>query len=46
MIKTGFWAGFRRFLKDRRGSITPAFAAMVMPLTMLAGFSVDLARAH
>lgn len=37
---------FRDFLNSRRGSITPAFAAMMLPLTMMAGFSIDLARAH
>ena len=46
MIKLRPWAFLGRVLKDRRGSITPAFAVMALPLTMLAGFSVDLARAH
>jgi Flp pilus assembly protein TadG len=42
------WPGgvFRAFFKNRRGSIAPAFAMMMLPLTMLAGFSIDLARAH
>ncbi len=40
--KVDFWS----FLTDRRGSITPAFAVMMLPLTMVAGFSIDLARAH
>jgi Flp pilus assembly protein TadG len=39
-------AGFWSFLRDRRGAIAPAFAVMMLPLTMLAGFSIDLARAH
>jgi Flp pilus assembly protein TadG len=36
----------RSFLSNKRGSITPAFAVMMLPLTMVAGFSIDLARAH
>lgn len=46
MIKLRPWALLKGLLKDRRGSITPAFAVLALPLTMLAGFSVDLARAH
>jgi Flp pilus assembly protein TadG len=41
-----FGDALRAFRKDGRGSITPAFAVMMLPLTMLAGFSIDLARAH
>ncbi len=36
----------RSFWNNRRGSITPAFAGLMLPLTMAAGFSIDLARAH
>jgi Flp pilus assembly protein TadG len=46
MIKLRPWALFKGLLRDRRGSITPAFAVLALPITMLAGFSVDLARAH
>ena len=46
MMISQLGTALRSFLKDRRGSITPAFAVMLLPLTMLAGFSIDLARAH
>ena len=46
MMFSRFGTLMRAWLRDRRGSITPAFAVMMLPLTMLAGFSIDLARAH
>jgi Flp pilus assembly protein TadG len=46
MMFSRFEGAVKAFLKNRRGSITPAFAVMILPLTMLAGFSIDLARAH
>ena len=46
MIKLRPWALLKGLLRDRSGSITPAFALLALPLTMMAGFSVDLARAH
>jgi Flp pilus assembly protein TadG len=38
--------GLKRLLKDRRGSITPVFAMMAIPMTVVAGFSIDLSRAY
>jgi Flp pilus assembly protein TadG len=40
------WTGLKRLMKDRRGSIAPVFALMVLPMTMVAGFSIDLSRAY
>ena len=46
MVKTGLGALIKSLVRNRKGSITPVFAALMVPLSMLAGFSVDLARAH
>jgi Flp pilus assembly protein TadG len=40
------WAELKRFWASRRGSVAPVFAMMALPLTMVAGFSVDLSRAY
>ena len=39
------WTTLKRFCKSRRGSVAPVFAMMALPMTMVAGFSIDLARA-
>src|SRR4051812_30385544 len=39
-------AGLKRFWRSRRGSVAPVFAMLALPMTMVAGFSVDLARAY
>ena len=46
MIKLSPAALLKRFARNRNGSIAPAFAVLVLPLAAMAGFSVDLARAH
>jgi Flp pilus assembly protein TadG len=46
MVRTGLGRLLKRLVMNRQGSITPVFAAMIVPLTMVGGFSVDLARAH
>jgi Flp pilus assembly protein TadG len=40
------WTGLKRLMKDRRGSIAPVFAMVALPMTMVAGFSIDLSRAY
>ena len=40
------WTCLKRLWRDRRGSVAPVMAMMVLPMTMVAGFSIDLARAH
>lgn len=36
----------KRLWNNRRGSVAPVFALMALPMTMVAGFSIDLARAY
>lgn len=38
--------GIKRLMRDRRGAIAPVFAMMALPMTMVAGFSIDLSRAY
>ena len=37
---------FRRFLKDRRGSVAPMFALAVLPIVGLTGAAIDYSRAN
>ena len=40
------WTGLRRFWTSRRGSVAPMFALIALPLTAVAGFSMDVARGY